>query len=267
MTSKNREQSLFNLTREIKPYISSKNPSVAFIEANNNYSGPRFISLNTPNFEMSPSKRKEIKGEIFIIPPLWSRTYIYATSGYGKSTWCANYIGVYHKFYPDNKVYLISHIEEDRAFNNMDYIKKLDIDYLTEYFDGNYNYKDFQNSLLVFDDVLELPKYDGGDIFRKFQQGLLKLGRHFNISILITSHGFNDGMRTKVILAECDSFVLFPRMRFGRNVRQGIKKYLNINDLQFDKIKTFAQGSRWVYLKASYPEYWVFQYGYMSKID
>ena len=69
--------------------------------------------------------------------------------------------------------------------------------------------KDFQDSLVIFDDTDCIT-----DKYMKFKvngilNSLLETGRHFNSSVVYTSHAACNGNDTKKILNECHSILCF----------------------------------------------------------
>ena len=80
----------------------------------------------------------------------------------------------------------------------------------------------------------------------------LETGRHFNISVVFTSHNSTMGLDTKRILNECHSVTLFPRNLGGKTSKYLLDGYLGLGPEQIRRIKNCP--SRWITICKSYPQ-------------
>ena len=80
---------------------------------------------------------------------------------------------------------------------------------------------------------------------------LLETGRHFNASVIYTSHLPCAGNDTKRILNEAHSITIFPNGLGGRSLKYLLDSYLGLDKEQIKRVK--KTDSRWVTIVKSYP--------------
>ena len=80
---------------------------------------------------------------------------------------------------------------------------------------------------------------------------LLETGRHFNASVIYTSHLPCAGNDTKRILNEAHSITIFPNGLGGRSLKYLLDSYLGLDKEQIKRVK--KTDSRWVTIMKSYP--------------
>ena len=78
------------------------------------------------------------------------------------------------------------------------------------------------------------------------------VGRHYNISIIFTSHIICNGLETKGILNEAHSITIFPNNMGNRSLKYVLDSYLGLDKRQIEKIKNFD--SRWMTIIRTYPQ-------------
>ena len=81
---------------------------------------------------------------------------------------------------------------------------------------------------------------------------ILETGRHFNASVIFTSHNATMGLDTKRILNECHSITLFPKNLGGKTSKYLLDGYIGLDKNQIKKLKKV--NSRWVTIIKSYPQ-------------
>jgi UDP-glucose 4-epimerase len=81
---------------------------------------------------------------------------------------------------------------------------------------------------------------------------MLEIGRHFNISVIFTSHCATMGNDTKRILNECHSITIFPKNLGGKTSKYLLDQYLGMDKEQIKKLKKV--NSRWVTILKTYPQ-------------
>ena len=70
--------------------------------------------------------------------------------------------------------------------------------------------EDLKGSLVIMDDVDEInPKKVKDAVFHLFNE-ILQIGRHFNITCIVTNHLPTDFQRTRIILNESHIILYFP---------------------------------------------------------
>jgi hypothetical protein len=158
--------------------------------------------------------------------------YITAPSGAGKSWWCRNYLKVYHRLYPDNKVYLFSSLEHDETLDPLTWIKRIKIKSPT-FLTTELKIEDFKDTCILFDDADCIRDKAVLKQTYSIMNMLLETGRHENVTVLVTSHAATAGLQTKCSLREARSCVVFPKTAGNRNLKYLLSDYWGL-----DKSKT-----------------------------
>lgn len=180
--------------------------------------------------------------------------YICGPSGSGKSFFAANYIDKYKKKHKKNDIFLFSKITDDEKINKFKPIRiKLD-DKLIE---DNFEPIDFQDSLVIFDDIDTIKDKKIKDEVYKILNAILQEGRHYKTSVLITNHMPTDREKTKIIFGEAHFITYFP---FGGSQKQ-LKYMLEAHaDLTKEDIKyNKASKSRWACIKKNFPPHTILE--------
>jgi len=177
--------------------------------------------------------------------------YITGQSGSGKSFYSKNYIMEYHKLYPKRDVFMFSSLDSDTTLDKLKYIKRIKIKE-DPFLQGDLNASDFKDSLSIFDDVDVISnKHIKSKVF-SLLNSILETGRHFNASVIFTSHNATMGLDTKRILNECHSITLFPKNLGGKTSKYLLDGYIGLDKNQIKKLKKV--NSRWVTIIKSYPQ-------------
>ena len=162
--------------------------------------------------------------------------YITGSSGSGKSYWTKRYVDSYKKVYPTRQIYLFSSINEDAS---VDCIKDLHrIKITPELLTDELTAKDFENSMVIFDDVDTLQNKALRKVVMNIQSDILQCGRHYNVSAIITSHVATNGNDTRLILNECHSLTFFPHGMNGRSLKYLLETYLGMDKHEIKRIKS-----------------------------
>ena len=174
--------------------------------------------------------------------------YICGQSGSGKSHFTTEYVKNYKKAFPKNNIYVISSIKEDKSIDSLKpkRINVLDPDFMDEDFSA----EDFQNSLVIADDVDVFPKH----VKRKVMEivnSILTVGRHFNVSICFTVHNPNKGHETKILLTEANIITVFAKTTGNAALKYLLDNYLGLDGKQIKQIKKMK--SRAVSIIRGYP--------------
>jgi hypothetical protein len=184
--------------------------------------------------------------------PKTERQIIYVTgrSGSGKSYFTLHYCNEYKKLYPDRPVYLFSALESDETLDKLKGLKriKLSDDFCN---DNEIEAEDFKESLVIFDDTDVISSKTIRNKVNQIMNQILQIGRHFQISCIITTHTCCNGNSTKIILNEAHSVVIFPNGLGNRSMKYLLDSYLGLDKNQIKKIKNL--NSRWVSINKSFP--------------
>jgi hypothetical protein len=71
----------------------------------------------------------------------------------------------------------------------------------------------------------------------QIQASILQVGRHFNVSCIITSHVATNGAETRLILAEAHAIVFFPHGMANRSLKYLLESYMGMDKNEIKKIK------------------------------
>lgn len=184
--------------------------------------------------------------------------YICGPAGVGKSTRCAEYMKWYKKLNPENRIILLSRVDDDPAFEGIDYKRLMltnsmaDIPMQIEEIGSD--------CLCVFDDLDTISSKKLIKSVYNFERQILELGRHKNIQMLITSHLINgiDRELTRTIHNELDTMTIFPQ---GANIYQvtfNLQNYWGLTPKQIRKIMN--TDSHWVTLFKKHPQLMLTEY-------
>jgi len=120
--------------------------------------------------------------------------YVCGQSGSGKSHFTTEYVKQYKKMYPKRDIFVISSIEED---SSIDSLKPKRINVLhPEFMHDEFTSEDFKDSLVIFDDIDVFPTKVREKVM-EIVNNLLIVGRHFNASLIMTTHNPTNGAEKK----------------------------------------------------------------------
>ena len=124
---------------------------------------------------------------------------------------------------------------------------KINDDFLNDIIDIS----ELKDSLVIFDDVDSLKGIQKKKVW-ELMSNILTMGRHHNISCLITYHVITAGLDTKIILNESHFIVCFPSTMGNGAARYLFDKYLGLDNKEIKRIKKLK--TRWVCVMKSYPK-------------
>lgn len=232
-----------NVGNPIAKIIGKTNNKTIYLNENSDDIDKPFKELQLSNnnmFQQIPNNNRE--RDIL---------YISGQSGSGKSYYSKNYIKEYKKIHKNNDIYLFSNIMNDDSFDEIKGIKKIDI-FDEDFIDIDLKADEFGDSLILFDDVDCIQKKQIKKKIYALLNEVLMVGRHYNISIIFTSHIICNGLETKGILNEAHSITIFPNNMGNRSLKYVLDSYLGLDKRQIEKIKNFD--SRWMTIIRTYPQ-------------
>ena len=191
-------------------------------------------------FMLSPDKLKERE-----------TMYVCGSAGSGKSYFVSKYCHEYHKVFKSNPVFLISENNEDPAFDDKDYIKRIEINDMVE---NPIDWTDFKECLVIFDDIDSI-KGRLGKTIDDLRDKLLKNSRKFKVSVISTAHD-STGIKLKSVLNESKTIVFFM-MNYNRSLKYLLENYLGLDKNVILKLKKTK--SRWTAFVKAYPCYLIQQ--------
>ena len=177
--------------------------------------------------------------------------YVVGASGSGKSTFIANMLATMPK---KKKRYLFSVQEAmDPAFpksvKKVKYAKEL-ATFLT------LSPEELKDSICIFDDHDTSTDKDVNKAAAALLHSLLENGRKLNIDLFVVSHNPRDFNRTRTMILECDTFVLFPQTN-RTAVTKFLREYFEDDKDFLATVKAVNDGGRFsfVTLHKNVPRY------------
>jgi len=174
--------------------------------------------------------------------------YVFGPSGSGKSTYSRNYIDQWKKKHKDGEIFLFSSLKEDAS---LDPVGPIRINIGENLLDNPIEVEQFENSLVIFDDIDVIRDKDFKEAVYDILNSILETGRHFHIDCILTNHLPSNGKDTRRILNECHSITFFPLSGITRQTKYFLENYAGLDAKEIKKLKKL--GSRWATIFKSYP--------------
>lgn len=172
--------------------------------------------------------------------------YITGASGSGKSTWTRKFLNEYKKSKKKNPLYLFSSLDEDKNLDKKD-IKRVNIG--ENLIKTPIQIDELANSAVIFDDTDVIRDKGLREIVNGIRDEILQIGRHHNITCLITNHSLT-GKDLKTVLSECHTITFFNG-NWNRQLKYLIDNYLGLNPEDIKRIR--KSKSRWITVFKNYP--------------
>jgi len=182
--------------------------------------------------------------------------YIFGPSGSGKSFLTNRYVKEFKLGRPDYDVFLFTRLEDDPSLEFKFTKIKLEAEVLE-----NIDVESLENSIVIFDDTETPNDKSVSKLVDNLKDLIAQEGRHFNITMIVTTHMACNYNRTRIILNECQKYVIFPR---GNGVKQMTNMFCDYGGMSKHQFETVRKlDTRWCMLNTSYPNYIVYQSGIM----
>jgi hypothetical protein len=199
-----------------------------------------YLKLNDGKFEIYPNTAGDRTVVSFLGP-----------SGVGKSYSMKTFMKRYEELYK-LPIYLFSRKMSDVTLNDVRSIQRVKIDY--SLVTNPIDYKEFENSCVVFDDIDGLPDVTKQDKLIKhavnsLKNQILELARDIHTSCLVSSHLAAKGFETRTLINESHLTLIYPSS--GSPYQSFLKRYFDFSPAQIERIVNFD--SRWVCMTRSYP--------------
>ena len=190
-------------------------------------------------FEIIPNKEEDRKV-----------VYLSGPAGVGKSFLIAKYCKQYRHMYKDSPIYLISEKDDDKQLDTIKGLKRIkcDEDLISDPLDLK-DFTEMGRTLTIFDDIDSFEPKLKRAVYTLLNK-LLKVGRSYNISVLVSSHTSCDGRETKSMLNESNIIVFYPTC-YNRSIKYLCENYVGMNKKDIEKMK--KNKSRWCAYVKTYP--------------
>lgn len=174
----------------------------------------------------------------------------------GKTHVTAEFVKHYANMFPDNKIILISEVNEDSNYDDIDvYRIELNEDLANQPF----TLDELRDSLVIFDDTDTIPNKKIFNEVLSLKNQILQNGRHYNISICITAHQLQAGLKGVIQLNESEFVTVFPQCCAGSQIEKYLKNYMSFGTK--DILKLMNLPSRSVTMYKAAPNYVVYKHG------
>ena len=175
--------------------------------------------------------------------------YITGPSGSGKSTYVVNYLKEYKKAYKTRPIYVLSSLKEDETLDKIAGLKRIKLD--DTIWRNPIEAEMFKDSCVIADDVDVISDKKIRDAVLIIINQILEIGRHFNISLLMTNHLSTAGHATRRILNEAHTITYFPHSGASKGIKYLMEQYCGIDKKDIAIAK--KSGSRWCTIYKNYP--------------
>jgi hypothetical protein len=176
--------------------------------------------------------------------------YVAGMSGSGKSYYIKDYVLEYIKKFPKCEIVLFSFKNEDKTLDAVKKIRRIDI-YNAEFLNEELDTPDFEDTLVIFDDIDCIPDKKLKNKLLNLLQQILQIGRSYHVTVCFACHEVCNGHETKPVLNECHSLTIFPRTMGNKKLKYLLENYFGMDKEQIEKVKNIE--SRWVTIFKSYP--------------
>jgi tRNA A37 threonylcarbamoyladenosine biosynthesis protein TsaE len=193
-------------------------------------------------FQLAPRPVKEKERSVL---------FVAGESGAGKSYFTRDYAKEYHAMFPKNPIYLISNLDYDETLDEYDQIQRIDA-FTVKFLDDcmKLDLKEyFENSFIIFDDIDSIfNKHIKAKIYG-FLAKLLKIGRHYNISVAYVGHELYASPELKVTLNESHTITWFPKFLNAKKSNYLLKEYFGLSKQQITTIQSINNTRSITYIK------------------
>jgi hypothetical protein len=176
-------------------------------------------------FQQVPSNMPMVKPDLL---------YISGARGSGKSFYTAQYLKQFKIYYPTYRIYLLSQKPADDTLDKF-ISKRIDCSQVAE---AQFTAKDFEKSLVIFDDVDTLPSTKSNNVKEAvyaLMTDIIETCRSLGVFGIVTSHLVANSNESKRILNGCTSFTFFLATS-TKQVKYALENYFGFDRKEIRKI-------------------------------
>jgi hypothetical protein len=160
----------------------------------------------------------------------------------------------YKKKYKDREIYMFSSLNEDPSLDKIK-PKRFKID--DSLWKDPMEPEDLKDSVCIFDDIDVISERKIQEAVYNILNKVLEIGRHFNITCIITNHLPTNGRDTRRILNEAHAYVYFPHSAGGK-IKYLLQEYLDIDKKMIKYFKSC--NSRWCCIFKNFPQAYMLEH-------
>lgn len=235
--------------------------AIAIIQSSKNKKLDKKIIKLSANEENEGVKEIKIDdGVIQVLPSIdmTERYYISGPSGSGKSYFISKWLEMNKKIFKGKnkkELYIFSRINEDKQLDKFKPIRVI-LELLP---DNPLTAEDLENSICIFDDIDSIKDKIVKRIVFDLRDDFLVCGRHFNITVICTTHQLMNNVESKRPINESTSCVIYPKSGATFQIKNFLKFYCGFDKMMIDKIMKLK--SRWVCIRKTYPMTIIYEKG------
>ena len=113
----------------------------------------------------------------------------------------------------------------------------------------NIDLNEFSNSFIIFDDIDSIHNKNIKNVLYGFLNKLLRLGRHYSISVAYLGHELYSSHDLKLILNESMYITWFPKFLNYKKVKYLCEEYFGLNKQDLEKIRNIKNSRSITYIK------------------
>jgi hypothetical protein len=217
--------------------IKNEDETVGSISYDDDKNGLDDIELEDNfRFQLTPRPLKEKER---------TTLFVAGEAGAGKSYFVRNYAELYAKMFPKNNIYLISYLDEDEtldAFKKIIRLNAFNAEFLDECMDLDIK-TEFSDSLVIFDDIDCVVNKKTKEKIYGLLNKMLRIGRHFQISVAYIGHELYHSNDLKAILNESQTITIFPKFLNFKKLKYLLETYFGLSKEQIQKIRSLKDRS------------------------
>lgn len=188
--------------------------------------------------------------------PQLDREIIYITGPpkCGKTTVVNNYCKAAKSIYGKNIYYFSAINDDDTLKNDIDIYNKIDIN--DDILNKDYSWDAFPDSVCIFDDIENSRYPKAVQFIFDLINDIIRNGRHsgkYGTTIIYTSQICKNGLKSKVILENATSYVVFPNVANECSLTKLFKEYAGISKRGLSYLRKTP--NNWTLISIAVPRY------------
>lgn len=171
--------------------------------------------------------------------------FVAGESGAGKSWFVREYAKRYKAMFPKNSIFLISYLDEDEtldAYKEIIRLNAFNAEFLDECMELDLK-TEFGDSFVIFDDIDSIVNKKTKEKIYGLLNKMLRIGRHFGLSVAYVGHELYASPELKSILTESQTITFFPKFLNYKKLRYLLEQYFGSSKEQIERIRSIRDRS------------------------